>query len=341
MARSKRQAAMVDMNLKVPALEKLMDYTASGIGAVAGPMLAPWRARREAEAKLIESEAEAGSLKLIANAQAEARRSLIAPDEAGRGMLNIGSDGIQQRIEFQEKKRQANITAVVRDAAAELGDREVAEHEPNPDWTARFFDCVQDVSSEDMQKLWSKVLSGEVESPGRTSLRTLDVLKNMTHRDAQIFQDVCSYVIGDFVFDSDDMGTNFSALQYNNLLILQDTGLINLTPGITWRYNFTEEDYVFTIPHHNFTLRIATNPTSFTLHVNSYPLTIAGNELHKFAKCEPDMDYLKSFSRFPRSEGCELSFSRVVERNSDGSIVRSSPFIPIEPKGQISGDTIP
>ena len=33
---------MVDVNLKVPALEKLVDYAASGIGAVAGPMLAPW-----------------------------------------------------------------------------------------------------------------------------------------------------------------------------------------------------------------------------------------------------------------------------------------------------------
>ena len=40
---------MVDVNLKVPALEKLVDYTASGIGAVAGPMLAPWKARKKAE----------------------------------------------------------------------------------------------------------------------------------------------------------------------------------------------------------------------------------------------------------------------------------------------------
>ena len=63
---------MVDVNVKVPALEKLVDYTASGIGALAGPMLAPWKARKEAEARLIESRAEADSLKLIADAQAEA-----------------------------------------------------------------------------------------------------------------------------------------------------------------------------------------------------------------------------------------------------------------------------
>ena len=105
---------MVDVTLKVPALEKLVDYTASGIGAVAGPMLAPWKARKEAEARLIEARGEADSLKLIADAQAEARHSLAMPTQAGRGVLEIDGDGIRQRIEFQEGKRQANIASVVR-----------------------------------------------------------------------------------------------------------------------------------------------------------------------------------------------------------------------------------
>ena len=42
---------MVNVNVKVAALEKLVDYTASGIGTVAGPMLAPWKARKEQAAK--------------------------------------------------------------------------------------------------------------------------------------------------------------------------------------------------------------------------------------------------------------------------------------------------
>ena len=126
---------MVDVNLKVPALEKLVDYTASGIGAVAGPMLAPWRARQDAKAKLIGAQADADSLRLIADAQADARHSLVTCGEAGHGVLEIGPKGVEQRIEFQEKKRQANIASVVREAAAELGDQEVPDYEPDPDWT--------------------------------------------------------------------------------------------------------------------------------------------------------------------------------------------------------------
>ena len=37
----------VNLSLKVPAIEKLIDYGASGVGAIAGPLLAPWKASRE------------------------------------------------------------------------------------------------------------------------------------------------------------------------------------------------------------------------------------------------------------------------------------------------------
>ena len=328
---------MVDVNLKVPAIEMLLKYSASGIGAVAGPMLAPWKARREATARLIEAEAEAGSLKLIADAQAEARRSLIESDEAGHGVLDIGPEGIAQRIEFQEKKRQSNIASVVREAAAALGSKEVPEHEPDPDWTARFFDCVQDVSSEDMQKLWSQVLSGEVESPGRTSLRTLDILKNMTSGDAHVFQDVCNYVIDDFILNSNEIKMVHQELPYGKLLSLQDAGLINATPMLVKKFTIDEPSCETFSMYQNILLRIsAKNKLSFD--VPDFLLTSAGKELYRFAKCEPNMDYLKAFSRFLRSEGCELSFAQVVETLPDGRILHANPFVPIGPEDQPPGD---
>ena len=331
---------MVDLNLKVPAIEMLLKYSASGIGAVAGSMLGPWRARQAARVRRIEAEAEGDSLKLIADAQADARRSLVEPDNAGSGLLEIAPDGgITQRIEFQEKKRQANIASVVRDAAAELGDREVPEHAPDPDWTARFFDCVQDVSSEDMRKLWSQVLSGEVESPGRTSLRTLDILKNMTSKDAQVFQNVCGYVIQDFILNSDEVKMNYPELSYGNLLSLQDAGLINAAPMLVKEFSFNVQPYNTFVLHQNFFLRVSAK-RQFELKVPNFLLTSAGKELHRFAKCDVHMSYLASFARFLRGKGCELSFAHILEQLPDGRI-RHTPFVPIEPEDQPSGDVAP
>ena len=77
----------------------------------------------------------------------------------------------------------------------ELGDKDVQDHEVDHDWTARFFNDVQDVSSEEMQHLWARILVGEVERPGSTSTRTLSVLKDMNKRVAQIFSWFCTLCI--------------------------------------------------------------------------------------------------------------------------------------------------
>ena len=196
------------MELKVPGIDKLMDYAASGIGAIAGPMLSPWKARQEAKVKLIQAKAEADArivhagaeavtMKIIADAQAQARQHLLADEEQLHGSARIDSSAITQKIEFQERKRLSNATVVISHSAAELDGKDVDNHDPDPDWTARYFDCIQDVSSSDMQILWAKLLSGEVKRPGSTSLRTMDTLKNMTGTEAELFNSVCNYVPGD------------------------------------------------------------------------------------------------------------------------------------------------
>lgn len=184
----------VNVNLSVPALEKLVDYTASGIGSVAGPMIAPWKARKEAEARMITATGDATALRIQADAQAKAREALLPQDTNVTGALDI-SHVINQRVQFQEEKRQANIESVVRQAAEQLGDKHVADSEPDHDWTARFFSEVQDVSSSEMQLLWARVLAGQVEREGSTSVRTLQVLRNLDRSTANLFRTFCSMCV--------------------------------------------------------------------------------------------------------------------------------------------------
>ena len=177
--------------LHVAAVVKLLDYVASGIGSVAGPMLATWRARREAQAIRIAAKGEADALLIQAEAQSEAREILLSQDTEISGEVDI-SDAVRQRIQFQERKRQLNIESVVKKAATQLGDTEVPNDETDHDWTAHFFNHVQDVSSEEMQSLWAKVLAGEVERAGSTSIRTLGILRNLDQSTARLFRIFCS-----------------------------------------------------------------------------------------------------------------------------------------------------
>ena len=192
---------MVDLNVnvtvKVPGLKKLADAASSGLGAVVGSWLAPWIAHQQGEARRVEAIAEADSMRIIAQAQAETQQVLAAPDH---GPVEITPGQITQRLDYQELKRQRNLKSVVEQAAEDLANEEVPDHGTDHDWMARYFEYVQDVSEEDVRRLWSRILAGEVRSPGSVSLRTLSILRDMSYREAQLFAEAMRYRIDDYLF---------------------------------------------------------------------------------------------------------------------------------------------
>ena len=325
---------------KVPAIEKLLDYTASGIGAVAGPMLLPWKTGREAKARIIEAranadirqieaESEARTAPIIARARAEAREYLVPPDADVSASVDFYSDQISQRIEYQEQKRQVNIASAVHGAATELGDKEVDDHEPDLDWIARYFDYVQDVSSDDMRRMWSKILAGEVESPSRTSLRTLDTLRNMTQRDAEMFSQICNFVLmGDLIFynhSSEDK----EVIGVSTLLHLQDCGLLTFEPNLVRHFDWGDDNESCISYHNNFLSIVKNDGASDVLTVPVIQLTTAGRELYQFAKCTPQPEYLRRLSVYLTTQSCELFRLENARQLADGRVVYSNriPFV--------------
>ncbi len=168
-------------------------------------MLATWRASREAGAKRITAVGDADvlailaggqarALSTIAEAQESARKHWNAPDIAVEGKLTI-TNAVEQHMRFQQERQLGNISNTVGQAAAILTDVEVEDHEPDHDWAASFFNYVQDVSSEEMQILWARVLAGEVKRPGSTSIKTLGLLRDLDQGTAKLFRNLCSIAI--------------------------------------------------------------------------------------------------------------------------------------------------
>ena len=310
----------MDFNLKIPAVEKLLDFAASGIGSVAGPMLASWKARREANARVIAAQGEAEAqrvlaegqahaMQIIAGAQADARAILISPDGTVKGELDFDT-AVTQRIQFQEEKRQANVTAVIRQAAQELGDSEVQNDEVDHDWTARFFNNVQDVSSEEMQLLWAKVLAGEVKRLGQFSLRTLDTLRSLNVGEANLFAEACEYVAAErMIIYTDDMHVMGNNLHLGNMLKLAELGLIMWTPGLTYtaEWNRADRNMAFHRGHLSFQgLPGAISMTELPI----VRLTTVGRELRNLTppQKEVDMLYMQLLAMFLKQHRRKLSY---------------------------------
>jgi uncharacterized repeat protein (TIGR03899 family) len=331
------------MDNPILGLLKLIDYGASGIGSVAGPMLAPWRARREARATLIDAEAETDSLKILAqgratalqiisNAQAEARSTLADQNSTIDGEINI-QEAISQRIVYQEEKRQSNIVAVLNEAAESLGDKTVEDHEPDHDWTARFFNEVQDVSSDDMRTIWAKILAGEVEKPGSTSARTLTILKNLDRKSARLFNTLCSICVSlrpdaNVALDArvpsmgGQPGQNSLqkyGLSYDSLNMLNEYGLIipdynsyypyTIPIGITVGVSGQERIRIpFTFQKRFWVLEpMPEFRQAAEFRLSGVKLTQAGRELQSVVAVEPNHQFLEDLNEFFKKNSLQMT----------------------------------
>ena len=134
------------------------------------------------------------------NTQLDTVDRLLAQGASVEGELKFDKmELISQSIRFQAERRLRNTGIIVGMAAENLEGKEAPSQETDHEFTARFFNEGQDVSTPELQMLWGKVLAGEVEKPGSTSIKTLSILTNMDKHVAStfsLFASACVYCTG-------------------------------------------------------------------------------------------------------------------------------------------------
>ena len=223
---------------EVAAVAKFLQHISS---LLAEPSLATWRARKQVEAQRILAlgEAEVAEIREVGEARASAKAMLELAGASQSLLAQMGSE-IDQRIESHFDKRLNNLAQIVARAERALPPGQVPDVEPDMAWTSSFSNAAQDISDEDMQEMWARVLAGEVEKPGSTSVRTLGVLRGLDQLMAQKFKRLCSIAVSLSLGENHgvdhrlvSLGGNFSGdswqgfgIRYADLLDLSEYGLI-------------------------------------------------------------------------------------------------------------------
>lgn len=96
------------------------------------------------------------------------------------------------RVDRREIQRQRNIERIVELVAAEV-PREVSEEAVSSDWLIQFFDFAQDVSDENAQQFWARVLATYIANPDFIFKRTLAQLRNMDQWELDAFIEYCAF----------------------------------------------------------------------------------------------------------------------------------------------------
>ena len=312
-------------------LIKLLEVISKGVGALSQPYLI----KKTADARAYE-------IKVVAEAIKENQEDLqqINYDKKKISLLSLSNEDIKNqfslekrtanRLEFQEQKRQNNIENITQKAAKQLEDETTVSEEPlDDDWISRFFNYAQDISNDELQNLWAQILAGEVKQPKTYSLRTLQLLRNLSKSEAEIFTKVSNYAIkygNDHFLLEDDLEKH--GITFNELSLLSELGLIHAGSfiGLNLKSGVKPTKNPFIFGNILVVLEKAENSGDTTISIK--PFTSIGKELLKMVKIKPDFTYVQRFATKLRNEKQKLLYGHVLEIDPKG-IKHTNPLMEI------------
>lgn len=227
--------------------------------------------------------------------------------KAGKFKEVIDTLVAEGKISYTELYKYNNFLKV-----AKLADKTLLNQQPNNDhsqmdfdWFMRFFDSVGNITNEELHQLWGKVLAGEITQPKTCSLRTLDLIRNLTPDEARAFEKLCKYVLTSgitrFVFDMGFLDEKeghaecreFMAsegLSYSNSVIpLVEAGLLTLDHDLA--FYFAKDDKL-QFENKNMLCVIESCSDETILFQQTAPqLTTCGSELFKIISESPDFSF--------------------------------------------------
>lgn len=258
-------------------LTKLIEAVHEHIGLRYEPERIRRKTEAEAEAVVRMAEADAESLLIRTHAELEAQELI---------------ERAAQRISYEEARRQRNREAIVATAITNLPPS-VSDEPVDHDWIAQFFKYSEDISDEEMQSLWARILASEVAEPGVYSRRTLHLVSTLSPEEAKHFETLTDYLWnGFFIYYTSSVEEYFQerGIRYWELRQLESIGLINLNLKMTSELdeNGTKE------------LRLEYFDKVYTLRdvgrggLHGMSLTTVGSELARLCHNKPDEDYLEA-----------------------------------------------
>jgi hypothetical protein len=239
------------------------------------------------DAEAIKARAEARGIALVTKTKAEIE-ALALWEKA------------QDRLRRKEERRQKNIESITIKAIPFLPEM-IDEQKPNDDWICQFFEHAQDVGDDEMQTIWSKLLAGEVSTPGKYSLLTLAKLRTMSPREANLFTELatCVWYFNEeceinLITDLYDLETKniYSYASMEAIFLLDLHGLVQYQPTMGYPI-----EQIISVNYfgHKFRLDFQSYMGGFHDHLSTRAsLTQVGKELLNIAGGKPDLDYMKT-----------------------------------------------
>lgn len=297
-----KEFSLINLKDVSEPINKLIEAVGGAIGALYEPTALRRRAKAEADASLVKAVAD---LKI---------QSL--------------TDRAEERRRVRILRQQSNIESIVSKSTSLLPEKCKSQGKVNEDWVYEFFDSCQNCSDENLQVIWAKILSGEIDEPGSFSRRALHTVKVMSAEEANLFTRYCSYcwelrydkdksMVGIFQHYKNGESDNHAGSRLDHALrsfdlttkdqhILHTLGLISLGTIVE---SGSQDSFVLNYDD----LTYAATPREIGVSLEIAPLSELGAELFPICGASPEKEYMDTIFEYLDLSGYDVYEAEVVE----------------------------
>lgn len=300
-----------------------------------GALLKPWQNRREGYAGL---ELRRAELLTLAQAEREAQeiksgsKNLsdfsLKLEFAKLNKISVEHDRTEPsldikllledsafRMAHENLRKEINVSQAILHAEETLSSdkQEPLEEKVDDDWLYRWRDYASDVSSEDMQRLWGSLLAGEVKKPGTYTLRCLEFMKSLSHKEAKLIEKASSLAIEGLIWaEVDSVGEIAGELSFQELLELDDLGVIFGVAGgglqntldVVGRSN--DGAWMALLRSHKKCVILTHELAGQKVQYRNYQFTTIGLQMLSLGSFDDNIDYLLRFAKYQMSKGFKV-----------------------------------
>lgn len=189
------------------------------------------------------------------------------------------------------------------------------------DWFVRFYEAVGNVSNEQMQSIWAKILAGEINKPNTYSLRTIEALKNLSQQEAELFGKICSHCIcnGSHLFlPHYDKYLETCQISFGEVLYLSELGLISSDSMLVLKMPIDITPKILFVNRNLLIMVSTTDENNRVFEIRQFPLTGVGMELATLVAESPTDDEFISFAKeINTNASINITVHEIVSREGD------------------------
>ena len=326
----------IKANLTKPAedITEMAKGTHKGFGKILYAAYGPWVEKRLGEAKRIEAQAERDAVEIkngISKYDVAEKSMISLPEVSSIDALCVELESVNSTL---KAKRLAAALMTASIEMKQVHEEEVSDEPLNQTFFNHWRAEAELIDDENLRQWWAHLLVEETKKPNSISPRTLDVAKNLSRKEVEIFIKNMAYVYAGGIIQNENRQTPVS--DFTEIISLQEAGLVMPTEFATRHLDLScnlpdaGKHIAMVFPDSHLAILFTIEKISFSCYV----LTTTGNELYKMFKKVESLEEVKAIAQEVSKQNNNAKYKiypiSYSAKNGDGTMTYQFSLTPVE-----------